>query len=357
MPQTSVRVGIRTLCVAAILAASAGPLAAQNRTVTGTVTDAESKDPLPAVTVIIKGTLRGASTRENGTYSIVLPAGPATLTFRRIGYKAADHAIDAGQTTGDVALARDVLRLEESIVTGQATVVSRQSAANDVSVVDATEINRVPAETPELALQGKIAGADIQENSGAPGGGMQVRLRGTSTIIGNSEPLYVVDGVIISNEAVPAGTNAVTAAAGGSGISSNEDNPSNRLADLDPNDIESIEVLKGASASAIYGSKASNGVVLITTKRGQTGTTKFDFGQKFGASYDSRELGSRTFDAASATATWGPAASKYFANGQGAHLRSRIRARRSLAALLPVDGESEWRHGKHAVFHLGHCRA
>ena len=315
MQHTSVRVGIRTLCVAAILAASAGPLAAQNRTVTGTVTDAESKDPLPAVTVIIRGTLRGTSTRENGTYSIVLPAGPATLTFRRIGYKAADHVIDAGQTTGDIALARDVLRLEESIVTGQATVVSRQSAANDVSVVDATEINRVPAETPELALQGKIAGADIQENSGAPGGGMQVRLRGTSTIIGNSEPLYVVDGVIISNEAVPAGTNAVTAAGGG-GISSNEDNPSNRLADLDPNDIESIEVLKGASASAIYGSKASNGVVLITTKRGQTGTTKFDFGQKFGASYDSRELGSRTFDAASAKATWGSTASKYFANGQ-----------------------------------------
>jgi TonB-linked SusC/RagA family outer membrane protein len=224
--------------------------------------------------------------------------------------------IDAGQTTGDVALERDVLRLEESIVTGQATVVSRQSAANDVSTVDATEINRVPAETPELALQGKIAGADIQENSGAPGGGMQVRLRGTSTIIGNSEPLYVVDGVIISNEAVPAGTNAITAAAGG-GMASNEDNPSNRLADLDPNDIESIEVLKGASASAIYGSKASNGVVLITTKRGQTGQTRFDFGQKFGSNYDSRELGSRPFDATTAVAQYGAGVAKYFPNGQG----------------------------------------
>ncbi len=317
MPHASVRVGIGTLWVAALLAVSAGQLAAQSRTVTGKVTDAETKEALPSVTVIIKGTLRGTSTKENGTYSITVPAGATTLTFRRIGYKATDHAIDASQTTGDVALDRDVLRLEESIVTGQATVVSRQSAANNVSTVDATEISRVPAETPELALQGKIAGADIQENSGAPGGGMQVRLRGTSTIIGNSEPLYVVDGVIISNEAVSAGTNAITAAASASGIASNEDNPSNRLADLDPNDIESIEVLKGASASAIYGSKASNGVVLITTKRGQTGTTKFDFGQKFGASSDSRQLGSRTFDSASAVATWGPSAAKYFPNGQG----------------------------------------
>jgi len=311
------------LCAASALALSAGRAAAQARTVTGKVIDAESKEPLPAVTIIIKGTLRGTSTKENGTYSISLPAAAATLTFRRIGYKATDHVVAADQSTGDVALDRDVLRLEESIVTGQATVVSRQSAANDVSTVSSQEINQVPAQTPELALQGKIAGADIQENSGAPGGGMQVRLRGTSTIIGNSDPLYVVDGVIISNANIPAGTNAVTAAESitqgisGGGIASREDNPSNRLADLDPNDIENIEVLKGASASAIYGSKASNGVVLITTKRGQTGAPEFRFGQKFGTVHDSRQLGSRLFDSTTAVGNWGPNAAQFFPGGVG----------------------------------------
>jgi TonB-linked SusC/RagA family outer membrane protein len=320
---TCLRTGIGLLCVAGALAGSSRTASAQGRTVTGRVTDGETKEPLPAVTIIIRGTLRGTNTKENGTYSINLPTAATTLTFRRIGYKATDHVVPADQTTADVTLARDVLRLEESIVTGQATVVSRQSAANDVSTVDAQEINRVPAQTPELALQGKIAGADIQENSGAPGGGMQVRLRGTSTIIGNSDPLYVVDGVIISNANIAAGTNAVTAAESitqgisGGGIASREDNPSNRLADLDPNDIENIEVLKGASASAIYGSKASNGVVLITTKRGQTGAPEFRFGQKFGASKDSRQLGSRLFDSASAVATWGPNAAPFFAGGTG----------------------------------------
>jgi len=310
------------LGVVCVIASLAGPTSAhaQGRTVTGKVTDAESGEPLPAVTVLIKGTLRGTSTRPNGTYTIALPPGPATLTFRRIGYKAADHPLTADATSGDVALARDILRLEENIVTGQATSVSRQSAANAVATVDAQQITHVAAQTPELALQGKIAGADIQENSGAPGGGMQVRLRGTSTIIGNSDPLYVVDGVIISNANVASGTNAITAAtsvslAQGGGISSNEDNASNRLADLDPNDIENIEVLKGASASAIYGSKASNGVVLITTKRGQAGAPEFRLGQKFGASYDSRELGSRAFDSASAVSTWGPNAAPFFAGG------------------------------------------
>src|SRR5581483_9065437 len=238
---------------------------------------------------------------------------------RRIGYIATEKAVTPDQEKVDIALARDVLKLEETIITGQATTESRRSVANAVSTVSADQLTAVQSQTLDQALQGKVAGADIQQNSGAPGGGMQVRLRGVSSIIGTSDPLFVVDGVIISNASIPAGTNSITkatsGAAGGSGIASNEDNASNRLADLDPNDIESIEVLKGASASAIYGSKASQGVVLITTKRGHAGRPKFSVTQRFGFSELSNELGSRTFSKASADSVYGALGALYFKPG------------------------------------------
>src|SRR5579862_7059864 len=293
---------------------------AQTRTINGTVTDAESSQPLSDVQIIIKGTLRGPHTKDDGTYSFPVPPGALTLSFRRIGYIATEKAVTADQEKVDVALARDVLKLEETIITGQATTESRRSVANAVSTVSADQLTAVQSQTLDQALQGKVAGADIQQNSGAPGGGMQVRLRGVSSIIGTSDPLFVVDGVIISNASIPAGTNSITkatsGAAGGSGIASNEDNASNRLADLDPNDIESIEVLKGASASAIYGSKASQGVVLITTKRGHAGKPKFNVTQRLGFNELSNELGARTFPTmASAEAVFGQAAAAYYKPG------------------------------------------
>jgi TonB-dependent starch-binding outer membrane protein SusC len=293
---------------------------AQTREVKGHVTDTESSQPLVSVEVLEKGTLRGTHTRDDGSYTLTVPAGPLTLTFRRIGYKQAERPLTADQSTIDVALERDVLKLEETIVTGQATGESRRNVANAVSTVSADELTKVQSQTLDQALQGKVAGADIQANSGAPGGGMQVRLRGISSIIGASDPLFVVDGVIISNASIPGGTNSITkatsGAAGGSGIASNEDNASNRLADLDPNDIENIEVLKGASASAIYGSKASQGVVLITTKRGHAGQPQFRATQRFGFSELSHELGARTFPTeADAVAAFGAPAKQYYHQG------------------------------------------
>jgi TonB-linked SusC/RagA family outer membrane protein len=157
------------------------------------------------------------------------------------------------------------------------------------------ELNRVSAQTLEAALHGKLPGANVQNNSGAPGGGAQVRLRGVSTINGQSSPLFVIDGVVISNVAVPTGRNAVTAASAG-GSRSFQDDSVNRIADLNPNDIETIEVLKGASAAALYGSKASNGVVIITTKRGRGGATRVHVTQRFGFAVMSNKLGSRTFN-------------------------------------------------------------
>src|SRR4029078_11592097 len=152
------------------------------------------------------------------------------------------------------------------------------------------DLNRVSSATVDAAMQGKLAGANLQFNSGAPGGGARLRLRGISTINGQSSPLYVIDGVIVSNVAVPSGANAITGAAAG-GNASNQDNPVNRIADITPNDIETVEVLKGASAAALYGSKAANGVVIITTKRGRNGENKVEVTQRLGFSQVSNHLG------------------------------------------------------------------
>ena len=136
-----------------------------------------------------------------------------------------------------------------------------------------------------MPWQGKVTGAHISENSGAPGGGSIVRIRGVTTIIGQFTPLYVVDGVIVSDEQLATGTNFLTEAIRNrlAPTTDNQDNAANRIADLNPYDIEKVEVLKGAAASAIYGSKASNGVILITTKRGQAGRPQFGVTQRFGA--------------------------------------------------------------------------
>lgn len=186
--------------------------------------------------------------------------------------------------------------VEEIVVTGRATGIAEQNQANSVARVTAEQLRDVPAPTITQALQGKIAGANIQSNSGAPGGGIQLQLRGISSIKGRSAPLYVIDGVIISDEAIPNGVSAVTASVSGSSADNTQDNQVNRIADLNPDDIESIQVLKGASAAAIYGAKASNGVVIITTKRGEPGDARVDFRQRFGLWFPANTLGSRKYE-------------------------------------------------------------
>jgi TonB-dependent SusC/RagA subfamily outer membrane receptor len=167
-------------------------------------------------------------------------------------------------------------------------------------VVQAEKLSKVPTPTIDQALQGKVAGAVITQNSGAPGGGTQIQLRGTSTVLGSYSPLYVVDGVIVSNSAFTNGLNVVTGAA--SGVSSNfagsQDQIVNRIADLNPNDIENIQILKGPSAASIYGSKGTNGVVLITTKKGRAGENQIDFTQRFGTYRLANKLGIRCFGSA-----------------------------------------------------------
>jgi TonB-linked SusC/RagA family outer membrane protein len=184
---------------------------------------------------------------------------------------------------------------EEIVVTGRASSTERRHLAVAIETVKAEDLNEVPAQTVDQQLQGKVLGANIQRNDGAPGGGVQVRLRGVSSIYASAEPLFVVDGMIVSNAYIPSGIFAVTKSNQGGNHSTAQDLLVNRIADFNPEDIESIEVLKGAAAAAIYGGKASNGVVIITTKRGAAGATKVEITQRFGASYLSKEIGARTF--------------------------------------------------------------
>ena len=282
---------------AALMAAVMATVAqAQNRTITGHVTVAGTQEPVVGAIVTAVGHPGiGAQTSEAGEFRVTLPAGDATLLVRTIGFKRAQVAVPASQSTVDVQLERDVLKLEGMVITGQATAVSKQNVATAVSVVSSQELTRVPAQSLENALQGKVTGATINMNSGAPGGGGQIQIRGVTSILGNGEPLFVVDGVIISNATIEGGLNSVTNATSLRNISSSQDNAANRLADLNPDDIASVEVLKGAAASAIYGSKATNGVILITTKRGEIGKPRFSITQKLGYNEPEHLLGSRRF--------------------------------------------------------------
>jgi len=267
---------------------------AQVRQINGRITNSQTEQGLPDATVAVLGTQIVAQAGTDGRFVLNAPEGATNLMVRAIGYKRQQVSVPAGQETVDVALEPDVFKLEEIVITGQATGVENRNLANAVATVGAGELTRAPTPTLESALQGKIPGATIQANSGAPGGGLQVNLRGVSTIIGDLEPLYVVDGIAVSDVAIPNGANAVTQAQAG-GNPRNQDNAVNRIADINPDDIEKIEVLKGGSAAAIYGSKATNGVVIITTKRGQVGKPQFNVTQRFGFFERANELGSRTF--------------------------------------------------------------
>jgi TonB-linked SusC/RagA family outer membrane protein len=292
-----VRSSVLALLLLAFVSASAF---AQSRRISGRITAEGSGEPLVAASVNVVGTSLGTYTDDQGRFSLTVPDGPVTIRIRRIGFTQKSLPVAAGDQEVNVTLPRDVMELETQVITGAATTVSSLNAANDVAVVSSEKISRVPTPTIDQALQGKVPGAVITQNSGAPGGGTQVQLRGTSTILGSYSPLYVVDGVIVSNSSFTNGLNVVTAA--GSGTASNfagsQDQIVNRIADLTPNDIENIQILKGPSAASIYGSKGTNGVVLITTKQGRAGENRIDFTQRFGTYRIANKLGLRCFQSA-----------------------------------------------------------
>ncbi len=287
----------RSCLVSLALALSFGAASAtaQQRQITGRVTSATTGDAVVGASVAVLGTTIVALTGNDGRFTLAAPAGDVTLALRRIGFRRKQVAVPAAETAVDATLEPDVFNLEAVVVTGQATGVARQNSANAVATVSAAELERVPAPSVEHMLQGRLAGANIQTNSGAPGGGVQVAFRGVTSVFGAQSPLYVVDGVIVSDAAIPNNQQVVTISNSGSNPSPLQQGQVNRIADLNPFDIENVEVLKGASASAVYGAKASNGVVIITTHRGDVGPPRFNITQRFGFSQLAKKLGSRVF--------------------------------------------------------------
>jgi TonB-linked SusC/RagA family outer membrane protein len=294
--------------VACLVAGVSATARAQTRTVQGSVHDADTGEPLVGAQITVKGNPTvGTMARDDGNFSITLPTQDVVLLVKRIGYPQREVPVASGTTTITVVMRKDVLKLDQIVVTGQATGISRRNLPNSIASVDADQLTKVPAASIENALQGKVAGAQIQQNTGAPGGGNRIRLRGTSSILANATPLYVVDGVITSDVAIDAGTNKVSRASGNTITAPGQESPDNRIADLNPDDIENIEVLKGAAAAAIYGSKASGGVIMITTKRGRAGAPEFSIRSSLSTARLATKQGSRTFPSlAAAKAVFDP---------------------------------------------------
>lgn len=230
-------------------------LRAQERTITGTVTSSDDGTTLPGVSVVVKGTTRGANTDADGKYKISVPTG-GQLVFSFVGFE--KTTIDVGsKTVINLTLVPEPNNLNEVVVTAYGGSTAKRDITGAVAQVSGKTIEGLPMQTIDRALQGRAAGVQVTATSGQPGGGINVRVRGVGSINAGNDPLYIIDGVQV-------------ASGGLSGTAS-----SNVLSSLNPNDIESIQVLKDAAASAIYGAQGSNGVVLVTTKRGKTGKTKF----------------------------------------------------------------------------------
>ena len=283
-------------------------------TLTGTTTNSAG-EAVPFVNVIQKGTSNGTTSDLDGNFSLSVESLPATIVFSYIGFETQERAITQNSPI-DVKLIESASALDEVVVTGLATSIKRTNSANAVASISAKElVGTTPPPTLEGALYGKFAGANVSANSGAPGGGLSIKLRGATSIQGNTQPLYIIDGVYVDNSSIAAGLNVVSAAAAG-GSASNQDNPSNRIADINPDDIANLEVLKGASAAAIYGSRAAAGVVIITTKKGKVGETKYRFSQSTGWSEITKLLGVRDYTEERVRADFGDNAAENFLEAQ-----------------------------------------
>src|SRR5437773_4230574 len=300
------------MLASALLALGVLPAAAsaqvQGRQVSGRVTRTLGDVAVVGATVVEVGGPGVAQTGIDGTFQIIVGAGDARLLIRAIGFQRRQINVPASESNVVVTLDEDPFKLEAVVVTGQATSIEKRNAPTSTVTVDTKALNNAPAQSLEQALQGKVPGAMIAMNSGAPGGGAQMQIRGVTSILGAGQPLFVVDGVIISNDAVSAGANSITGAGARStaaGIGGSQDALVNRVADLNPQEIESVEVLKSAAATAMYGSRATNGVVVIRTKRGAGtgGAPQFNLSSRVGRSVAYRLLGSRTFETVSEVRT------------------------------------------------------
>jgi len=236
---------------------------AQDKVVSGKVTSAEDGSALPGVNVLLKGTSTGTVTDVEGNYRLQVPAEGGTLVFTFVGLTTVEVGIGA-RSVVDVQMASDVTQLSEIVVTGYGTQ-EKANLSSSIASVKGDVVRNMPVPSLDRALQGRIAGVQVNATSGIPGGSTQVRIRGVGSVSGGNEPLYIIDGVQVT-----------------AGDRTRRIQSSNILNGINANDIESFEVLKDASAASIYGAQAANGVIIITTKKGKSGAPKFDFNYYYG---------------------------------------------------------------------------
>lgn len=244
------------------------PATAQQKTVSGTVTGADDKQPIVGATIVVKGTTTGATTGLDGKFQISAPSG-ATLEFRYVGMKTAEVVLGAASVY-NVALEYDLVGVNEVVVVGYGTQI-KSKVTGSIAKVDGAVLKNVPVPTFEQALQGKTAGVFIASVNGKSTGTTNMRIRGSSSITATNQPLIVVDGIPITTEALNQSGAVI-----------------NPLTSINFNDVESIDILKDAASSAIYGSRGANGVVIITTKKGINGDTKLNFNIQTGFNEASR---------------------------------------------------------------------
>ena len=240
----------------------------QEISISGTVVD-DTGGPLPGANVKIKGTKIGTTTDFDGNFTIEVPNKDAVIVFSYIGFKTQEIAV-ANQTTINVKLEASASSLDEVVVVGYGSI-RKGDVSTSVGIVDSEGLADQLTTGFDQALSGKMAGVQVLQTSGAPGGNISIRVRGTSSIGAGNDPLYVIDGIPLSSD---------TKGAGGS--TSQYETSTNPLNSINTNDIASIQVLKDAAAAAIYGSRGSNGVVLITTKKGKSGKLKIDYNMRVG---------------------------------------------------------------------------
>lgn len=238
---------------------------AQDRTITGTVTSQDDKLPIPGVNVKVKGTQIGTSTDGNGKFTISVPSSSSILEFSYIGYAQQTKAV-TGAGVINVVLVSDAKALNEVVVTGY-TVQNKKDATSAISKVSAEQFKDTPVADPNELLKGRVTGVVVTTGSGQPGAVQSVRIRGINSISSGNSPLYVIDGVVVARGDFNQGTQ-VTA--------------TDILTNLNPNDIESLDVLKDASAIALYGARGANGVIVITTKKGKTGAPEINVRAQYG---------------------------------------------------------------------------
>ena len=351
------------VALAAVLHPAA--LSAQEVAVISGTVRSDGGTPLSSATVFLEGLGLGTTTRETGEYSLIVPAArvqgqTVTLSARLIGYRSRTVQITlrSGPITQDFTLSANPMQLGEVVITGAGTTTEVEKLGNVRNAVSAELI--VKANEPNIvqALAGKAPNVNISQSAGDPGAGSSIRIRGLRTLNGSVEPLFVVDGVPMDNSSVST-TNFNVIDAGGTNLAGQDNggqlegtSTPNRISDINPNDIENVEILKGASAAAIYGSRAANGVVLITTKRGQPGATRYRLSSSF--SFDKvtrlyplqRSFGQGLFNAAPAQCegfsasclrSWGPSITGQSFDHAGEAFRTGVLADNSLS----VSGGNE----------------